>query len=101
MSDEKDDLKTLREAMESEFGHNDDISQEDWQALEFSEKQRAVFLHVFKHYDFTVVDMLLNNVDKLKTATVTSEQILAAWEQGKREQPHKAKTTNKDKKEDV
>jgi len=83
MSDEQDNLKNLKEAINKEFGHTDDISQEEWQALEFSEKQRAVFLHVFKHYDFTIVDTLLNNIDSLKEVAITPEQVLAAWESGK------------------
>ena len=95
MSDEKSGIKGLKEILKKENKSDYNTSSEEWDSLKFSEKQKAIFLHVFKHYDFTVVDALLNNIDDLKEAEITAEQVLSAWEDGKR------KGSKKDVSEDV
>ena len=95
MSDEKSGIKGLREILKKENKNAGDASSEEWDSLKFSEKQKAIFLHVFKHYDFTVVDALLSNIDDLKEAEITADQVLSAWEDGKR------KGSKKDVSEDV
>lgn len=92
----QDDLrKDIKSLFAEELDSEKDMTQEEWQSLKTSAKERAVFLHVFKNYDFTAIDSLLNNMDELANCEISRESVLAAWEDGKRKASHKKGSKDK------
>ena len=80
MSD--DSFKFLKEEIIKEFDSNSDMTEEEWQSLNSSDQERAALLHVFKCYDYTVLDGLLSKFDELKEVSLSYDQIMEAWRTG-------------------
>lgn len=87
MSD--DGFKKLKDELEKEFDVNSDLSGEEFQNAEIGDREKAAFLHVFKCFDATVLDMLLSRFDELREVSLTEDQIIQAWRNGQEQKSAK------------